>query len=89
MARDGGVTVEVITDDEAWDDFDHAARRLLGMSGQELIEKWDRGELTDQTRLRGCAVVALRQTQNLGRLPLLPEQRVELVEEGGNGRLAV
>ena len=60
MARDGGVTVEVITDDEAWDDFDHAARRLLGMSGQELIEKWDRGELTDQTTPDLMRVLMLR-----------------------------
>ena len=47
------------------------------------------GELTDQIRLRRCAVVALRQTQNFACLPLLPEQRLEVVEERSDGRLAV
>jgi hypothetical protein len=47
------------------------------------------GNLTDQDPAQPCAVVALRKTQNFVCRPLLGEQPLEVVEERGDGRLAV
>jgi hypothetical protein len=39
----GKVKVEKITADESWQVFDTTARRLLGISGEDFAERWDRG----------------------------------------------
>ena len=36
--------VHVLTPEEAWESFDVAARRSLGMSGEAFIAAWDAGE---------------------------------------------
>lgn len=38
------VTVEKISADEAWGVFDDASRRILGLSADELVARWDAGE---------------------------------------------
>lgn len=37
-------TVHILTPVEAWESFDEAARRHLGMSGEAFIAAWDAGE---------------------------------------------
>jgi hypothetical protein len=54
------VTFEKITPEVAWQDFDSAARRILKMSGDELIRRWDSGELRDQTTPDLMRVLMLR-----------------------------
>lgn len=39
--------VEFMTEEEAWALFDSATRESLGISGKELLERWDRGEYPD------------------------------------------
>jgi hypothetical protein len=56
----GSVTFEKISADESWRVFDDAARRYLHMDGDELIKKWDAGELTDQTSSELMQVLMLR-----------------------------
>jgi hypothetical protein len=36
-------TAHFLTPEEAWDSFDDAARRHLGMSGEAFIATWDAG----------------------------------------------
>jgi hypothetical protein len=36
-------TAHFLTPEEAWDSFDDAARRYLGMSGETFIATWDAG----------------------------------------------
>lgn len=40
----GNVTFEPISDDEAWSIFDENAQRLLHMSADEFVARWDAGE---------------------------------------------
>jgi len=56
----GSVTFEKITADESWRVFDEAAQRYLNMSADELVEKWDSGELADQTSPELMRVLMLR-----------------------------
>ncbi len=56
----GSVTFEKITNDEAWQVFDRAARTYLNMGAAELVEKWDAGELPDQTSPELMRVLMLR-----------------------------
>lgn len=37
----------VLSDEEAHAAFDEAARRLVGMSGDEFIRRWDAGEFAE------------------------------------------
>jgi hypothetical protein len=39
--------MRVLTAEEAWQRFDNQARYDLGMSGEEFLAAWDRGELRD------------------------------------------
>ena len=38
------VTLEFIDEEESWRIFDDAAKRTLGISGEEFARKWDAGE---------------------------------------------
>jgi len=46
---ESGVVVEKISSDESWDEFDSAARRILNMSGDEVVRQWDAGEFTSRS----------------------------------------
>jgi hypothetical protein len=53
-------TAHFLTPEEAWDSFDDAARRYLGMSGETFIATWDTGgfgEDPDQPALIGVAML--------------------------------
>lgn len=39
--------VHFLTPEEAWESFDAAARRYLGMSGEAFIAAWDAGKFDD------------------------------------------
>ena len=39
-----GVSFELISDEEQWEIFDDAARRLLNVDGSEFARRWDSGE---------------------------------------------
>ena len=39
-----GVSFELISDEEQWEIFDDAARRLLNVDGSEFARRWDCGE---------------------------------------------
>jgi hypothetical protein len=56
----GSVTFEKISMDESWRVFEEAARRLLDMDANELIKKWDAGELADKTSPELMRVLMLR-----------------------------
>lgn len=43
------VVVEDISRDESWDEFDNAARRILGMSGSDVVRRWEAGEFMERT----------------------------------------
>jgi hypothetical protein len=40
----GNSPVAWLTDDEAVEFFDRNARELLGISGEEFLRRWDRGD---------------------------------------------
>ena len=42
-------SAQKISVEQSWQVFDAAAQRLLKMSGDELIRRWDDGELTADT----------------------------------------
>ncbi|WP_419946514.1 hypothetical protein [Candidatus Poriferisodalis sp.] len=42
-----GVTYELIDDQQQWQIFDEAARRLLSIDGEEFERRWERGEYLD------------------------------------------
>jgi hypothetical protein len=54
------VTYEGISTEESWAVFNDAARRLLGMDGQTVIEKWDSGALADSKTPELMRVLMLR-----------------------------
>jgi hypothetical protein len=54
------VTFEKINRDESWSVFDAAAHRLLGMSGEDLVRRWDGGELAGQRSPELMQVLMLR-----------------------------
>jgi hypothetical protein len=56
----GPVTFQEITSDESWAVFDGAAQRLLGMSGAELVKRWDAGELSESDSSALMQVIMLR-----------------------------
>jgi hypothetical protein len=56
----GSVTFEKITPDESWRVFDEAARRYFNMGADELVKRWDAGELADQTSPELMRVLMLR-----------------------------
>jgi len=39
--------VHLLTPDESWENFDQAAQRYLGMSGEAFIAAWDAGQFDD------------------------------------------
>lgn len=39
-----GVSFELISNEEQWEIFDDAARRLLNVGGSEFARRWDAGE---------------------------------------------
>lgn len=53
------VAFEKITDTESWDIFNNNARRLLGVSGAELIARWNAG-LYDDTDTNVARLAMLR-----------------------------
>lgn len=53
-------TVQKISSDQSWQVFDAAARRLLAMTGEDLIRAWDSGELRDRTTPELIQVLMLR-----------------------------
>lgn len=56
----GTVTHESITVEESWSVFDDAARRLLGMGGEEVVRRWEAGEFADQRTPELMKVLMLR-----------------------------
>jgi hypothetical protein len=54
------VTFELINKDESWKIFDGAAHRLLHMSANELVRRWDGGEFADDTSPELMRVLMLR-----------------------------
>lgn len=48
-----------MTDEEARDTFERAARRSLGMSGEEFLSRWDAGEWPDPDSVPGVMAVAM------------------------------
>jgi len=45
--------VQIISAAEAREIFDYQARRLMGMSGEEFLRRWDEGEFRDLFDKRG------------------------------------
>lgn len=43
-----GDSIEVLSDEEAREIFDRRARRLLGISGEEFLRRYDRGDYHGQ-----------------------------------------
>lgn len=56
----GSVSYENITSEESWTVFDDAARRLLNMDGEDLVRRWDSGELADNKTPELMRVLMLR-----------------------------
>ena len=54
------VTFEKIDSAQSWAVFDNASRRVLGISGTELIRRWDAGEMADDSRPELMRVLMLR-----------------------------
>jgi hypothetical protein len=59
-AMGGTVKYESITSDESWSVFDDAARRLLGMDGEDLVQRWESGQLADNKSPELMRVLMLR-----------------------------
>ena len=55
----GLTSAHAMTDSEAWDIFDRAARRRLGMTGEEFLAKWDAGAFPDPDEQEGVMTVAM------------------------------
>lgn len=48
-----------MTDEEAWETFDQAARRYLKIGGVEFLRRWDAGEYSDPDRQEGLMGVVM------------------------------
>jgi hypothetical protein len=60
--RDSIPGVRIATDREGRRLFDHQARKTLGLSGEEFLEKWDRGDfrrVTDPVEVRKIRSLAM------------------------------
>jgi hypothetical protein len=53
-------TTQKISAAESWQVFDAAARRLLKMSGEDVIRRWDTGELDGSRTPELMRVLMLR-----------------------------
>jgi len=56
----GSVTVEKISEDQSWEEFDLAARRILDLPGDEVVRRWEAGEFTGQNSPELMRVLMLR-----------------------------
>lgn len=54
------VQVELITSKQAWEFFDDAAHRELGISGSDFVERWDRGDFKENPTTAVMRVAMLR-----------------------------
>jgi hypothetical protein len=54
------VTFRKVSNAEAWEMFDKASRRILGMPGEEFVQRWDAGEFTNCTTPEMMEVLVLR-----------------------------
>jgi hypothetical protein len=54
------VTFEFINAEESWQIFDWASRRLLGMSADDFVAKWEAGEFNDEPTSEAWFVSTLR-----------------------------
>jgi hypothetical protein len=54
------VTFEEITLVESWRIFNDASKRLLDIPGEELIRRWDAGEMRDERSPELMRVLMLR-----------------------------
>ncbi len=59
LAAPGHIEVVEASPDQARDLLDHAAQRLLGMSGEEFRRAWAAGELDGEPERPGVAEVAM------------------------------
>lgn len=51
--------IRAMTDEEAWETFDHATRRYLNLGAQEFLRKWDAGEYPDPDAQDGVMAVVM------------------------------
>jgi hypothetical protein len=51
--------VHIMTDVEAWDVFDQAARRYLDIGGDEFLRRWDAGDYPDPDAQEGLMSVVM------------------------------
>ncbi len=51
--------VREATADEGWNILSEAAWRMLGMSGQEFLVAWDRGDFVHETERHEVSAVAM------------------------------
>lgn len=56
----GDVTFEMITRQDSWKVFDDAARRLLHMSGKDVVRRWDAGDFAGSDSVALMQVMMLR-----------------------------
>lgn len=54
------VAFQMITNEDSWDVFDDAARKRLGMSGEEVVRRWDTGEFAKHDSVALMQVMMLR-----------------------------
>lgn len=59
MTVNGKIPVRELTRKESRRLFDRQARRVLGISGEEFVRKWERGEFRDPDRPDVARVVML------------------------------
>lgn len=60
MTGTASVTIEKIDADEAWQVFDETSHRILGISADELVRRWDAHEPINATRREIMRVLILR-----------------------------
>ena len=54
------VTFQKVTEEEAWEMFDRASKRILNMPGAEFARRWDAGEYKDCATPEMMEVLVLR-----------------------------
>jgi hypothetical protein len=54
------VTFRKVSSTEAWNMFDKASKRILGMSGSEFASRWDAGEFAESVTAEMMEVLVLR-----------------------------